>query len=132
MTRSVTPTLATPLPTLTPTATLGAPFILKDRLLVCDPSLPEALLQVQVTDASGNPIPGVEIRVSWEDGEDRFFTGLKPEISPGYADFVMTVGEVYSVRLAEGSQAASNLSVPSCGRPGETNYSGGWLLNFTQ
>jgi hypothetical protein len=100
--------------------------------LVCDPTLPEALLQVQVTDAAGTPIPGVEIRITWQDGQDSFFTGLKPELGIGYADFVMAQGTVYTVRLAEGSQAVSNLSVPACGRPGETNFWGGWLLVFTQ
>jgi hypothetical protein len=107
---------ATPQPTVpsrTPTPTLGAPFVLKDRQPVCDPSLPEALLQVKITDAAGNPVPGIQIQVTWQGGEDFFFTGLKPE-------------------MAEGSQAVSNLTVPDCGHPGGANYWGGWLLVFTQ
>jgi hypothetical protein len=106
--------------------------VLKDRQPVCDPTLPEALLQVQVTDASGNPVAGVKIQVSWLGGEDFFFTGLKPELGAGYADFVMTPGVVYTVRLAEGSQAVSNLNVPDCEQAGGANYWGGWLLTFTQ
>ena len=43
-------------PTRTPIPTLSAPFILKEHQQVCDPALTEALLQVQVTDASGNPL----------------------------------------------------------------------------
>jgi hypothetical protein len=125
----------TPLPTVpsrTPTPTLGSPFVLKDRQPVCDPSLAEALLQVEVTDASGTPLPGIKILVTWQEGEDFFFTGLKPEVGPGYADFSMTPGVVYAVRLAEGSQTASNLSVPDCGHAGGSNYWGGWRLDFTQ
>ena len=99
---------------------------------MCDPTLPEALLQVKITDAAGNPVPGVKIQVTWQGGEDFFFTGLKPELGVGYADFVMTPGVVYAVRLAEGSQAVSNLSVPDCGHPGGSNYWGDWLLTFTQ
>lgn len=126
---------ATPLPSVpsrTPTLTLSAPFVLKDSQPVCDPTLPEALLQVQVTDAAGSPVPGVEIQVTWQGGEDFFFTGLKPELGAGYADFVMTTGVDYNVRLAEGSQAVSNLTVPDCGHAGGANYWGGWLLTFTQ
>ncbi len=126
---------ATPLPTVpsrTPTPTLGAPFMLKERQPVCDPDLPEALLQVQVTDAAGNGLPAIEIQVTWQGGADSFFTGLKPEIGPGYADFVMNPGEIYVVRLTAGSQAASNLVAPDCGTPGGANYWGGWLLVFTQ
>jgi len=144
LTATPTPTQVTPMPTptevtpsmvapsRTPIPTLSAPFILKDRQQVCDPSLPEALLQVKVTDAAGNPLPGVDIKVTWPGGEDAFFTGLKPELGEGYADFVMTAGKTYAVQLATGSQIANNLSVPDCSQSGGANYWGGWLLVFSQ
>jgi hypothetical protein len=119
-------------PTRTPVPTLSAPFILKERQQVCDPSLPEALLQVQVTDAAGQPLPGVEIRVTWQGGEDFFFTGLKPELGVGYADFEMTEGNTYTAQLAAGSQIANDLTVPDCSQTGGANYWGGWLLVFSQ
>jgi hypothetical protein len=60
-------------------------------------------LQVFVRDRNGIPIPGVEVAVSWTDErglrEESFFTGLKPEVNDGYADFIMTPGETYQVQL---------------------------------
>ncbi|MBI1865988.1 MAG: HD-GYP domain-containing protein, partial [Nitrospirae bacterium] len=43
----------------------------------------------------------IEIVVVWDAGEDHFFTGLKPELGQGYADFTMTEGVSYTLRLAE-------------------------------
>jgi hypothetical protein len=54
---------------------------------------------VYVRDGAGKGIPGVQILVSWPGGEDRFFTGFKPEVDPGYADFEMKPGEAYQVEL---------------------------------
>jgi hypothetical protein len=77
------------LPTRTPTLTPGASFFLLSRELVCDPNLEEALIQVLALDAADQPVPGVEIVVNWEGGENHFFTGLIPELGLGYADFSM-------------------------------------------
>jgi hypothetical protein len=54
---------------------------------------------VQTKEGAG--IPGSEIWVIWSGGVDRFTTGLKPEIGPGYADFDMTPGLVYAVAVAD-------------------------------
>ena len=37
-----------------------------------------------------NPYPSVELVVTWDEGEDHFFTGLQPELGLGYGDFLMT------------------------------------------
>ncbi len=49
-------------------------------------------MRVFVSDASGKGVPGVKIIVTWTDGSDTFFTGMYPEINPGYADFRMQAG----------------------------------------
>ncbi len=137
-TPTITPTITlTPAASLTPrnterpTATLGAPFTLKDKKQVCDPSLPGGLLQVEVVDGAGQGIPGVAIHTAWTGGEETFYTGLMPGSGPGYADFSMSSQATYSVRAGEGGQVVSGLSVPTCGPAGST-YSGGWRLVFTQ
>lgn len=48
-------------------------------------------------DQEGNPQPGVELLIRWSEGEDRVFTGLKPEIGVGYADMQMAAGQSYQV-----------------------------------
>jgi hypothetical protein len=105
----------TPRPTATPMRVLDSPFTLKSRQEICDGSAPPGLLQVYVFDAAGKPLPGVRVTVLWENGEDVFFTGLAPQISPGYGDFAMTAGVTYSLRVAEASKPVTGLAVPSCG-----------------
>lgn len=128
---AATVTLAAGVPTSTPTATPGAPFGLKNREQVCDVTL-GALLQVQITDASGNPVPGVEARMTWIGGEDSFFTGLKPEKGLGYADFTMNPDETYTLRLTDGGRPVTELKAPRCTDVDGKTYAGGWLLSFSQ
>jgi hypothetical protein len=122
----------TPLPTRTPTHTPGAPFILDENTFVCDQSLGGPLLQVQAQDAAGGPLAGVEVIVSWEGGEDHFFTGLKPDLGPGYADFTMTPGVVYTLRLADGGEPVEDLTAAECETESGSRYWGSWLLVFSQ
>ena len=122
----------TPLPTRTPTPTPGAPFVLERQQLVCNPNLAEALIQVEVFDAAEQPVPGVEVIVTWDSGENHFFTGFKPEISLGYADFSMTPGVVYTLRLAEGGQIIPGLTPTECESPDGERYWGAWKLTFVQ
>jgi hypothetical protein len=121
---------STPLPTRTATPTQGAPYVLDRQELVCNPELAQALLQVQIYDGAGEPVPGVEVILSWDGGENRFFTGLKPEINPGYADYQMTPGVMYTLRLAEGGQIIPNLTPAECERSGGERYWGALRLLF--
>ncbi len=121
-----------PLPTRTPTPTQRPPFVLKKASPMCDPNLGGPLIQVQVTDRQGKGVPGVQALVTWSGGQDSFFTGLKPQIGPGYADFAMTAGVQYTLRLADGGQPVENLAVADCPGTGGATYSGGWLVEFTQ
>jgi hypothetical protein len=57
------------------------------------------LLRIYVRDRLGAGVPGVEVSVSWPGGKDTFFTGFKPEVDPGYADFQMEPDETYRVEL---------------------------------
>ncbi len=123
---------STPRPTRTPTATLGAPYQLVGQDTLCDPDLEEGLLQVVVINAVRRPVPGAEIIVAWSTGEEHFFTGLKPELGNGYADFVMTPGTIYSVRMADGGTPASDLSAPVCTATDGSSYYGGLRITFQQ
>ena len=122
----------TPLPTRTPTPTQGAPYILDSQQPVCDISIPGPLLMVTALDAARHEVPGVEVVVSWDGGEDHFFTGLQPEIGPGYADFSMTPGVVYSLRLAGGGPPIQNLTASECEKSSGGRYWGSWKLVFIQ
>jgi hypothetical protein len=127
----------TPMPTFTPRAnqsplpTLGAPFVLDAQREVCDPAQAEGLLQIELKDAQGQPAAGVQIVIAWDGGLDTFYTGLKPTISPGYADFVMTAGVEYSLRVGGSSETVKGLLAPQCSTD-SGSYLGGLRLEFNQ
>ena len=128
-------TPVTPLPTqpsLTPSLTPGLPFVLKERSKVCDAARPDPLLQVQLNDAGDKPVPGIEIRITWTNGEDHFFTGLKPEVNPGYGDFLMTPGTTYTLQIMDGGAPVSNLTTVDCTLPNGGTFQGGWYLKLQQ
>lgn len=123
---------STPRPTRTPTPTLGAPYQLVGQDTVCDPELTEGLLQIIVISVARRPVPGAEIVIAWSSGEEHIFTGLKPELGNGYADFVMAPGAVYTVRMADGGTPAADLSAPACTATDGSEYYGGLRITFQQ
>lgn len=133
---TVTQAPQTPSPTRRPTQaftpTPNAPFQLAENTSGCDPDAVPALLEVLADNANGEGVPGQRVRIAWGSGEEIFFTGLAPEIGPGYADFVMTGGVVYSVRVGEGGEVANQVSAPGCTAPDGSSYLGGVRLRFRQ
>jgi len=98
-TDTVAPEEVTP-PTAMPTLTPAPTFLLTEQTAICaEPGKPGTIL-VWVRDAEGSGLPGVEVVVSWSTGQDRFFTGLRPEQGQGYADFEMAPEVEYDVSLA--------------------------------
>jgi len=105
---------ATPRPTRTPIPPPGAPFEFAAQDTLCDASLPEGLLQVIAMTAARRQLPGIELILSWDGGEEHFFTGFKPELGNGYADYQMAPGVTYTLRAAEGGTPVSGLTPPTC------------------
>lgn len=122
----------TPRPTSTPSPTQGALFVLKSNQAICDSPQNSLLLQVEVTNFAGQPIPGTEIIITWSTGEEHFFTGLKPEFGDGYADYLMTPDVIYSIQLAIGGASVSNLSAHPCSIEAGTTTWGSLKLIFQQ
>jgi hypothetical protein len=122
----------TPRPTHTPTPTLGAPYQLVGQDTVCDSELADGLLQIVVINATRRQIPGAEIILTWSSGEEHIFTGLKPELGNGYADYLMTPEVTYSVRMADGGTPASGISAATCTAADDSTYLGGIRITFQQ
>lgn len=116
-----------------PTPTPPGAFAFVGKQPVCDPKLGGPLIEILTLDASGVPVPGVEVIVEWGGGFDHFFTGLKPELGSGYGDFAMTEGVDYTVRLAANPAVAiTGLRVESCSDAAGKQFLGSWLLVFRQ
>ena len=123
---------ATPLPTRTPTVTPGTPFVLQENNFVCDTKITGPLIQIVAENSSGQQLSNREIIVTWEGGEDYFYTGLKPEIGSGYADFLMSPGLVYEVRMAGGGQTVPDITPAECETDSGRRYWGSWELVFSR
>ena len=119
----------TPRPPNTPSPAPGAPFALVGQETVCDPSAP-ALMQLMFIDSRRTEIAGVEIIVTWNQGEDKFFSGFKPELGNGYADFVMQADTIYNIRVVSGGSFVQNVFAPACTEPNGFNFLGGVSLTF--
>jgi hypothetical protein len=117
-TASASPT-ARPTRTLQPTATQIPPYYVEVRRRICTDDREDPRIEVIVQTKEGAGIPGVEIWVTWSGGVDRFFTGLKPDLGLGYADFDMTPGSEYALSVGDPNlQMLSGLRVEDC-LPGE-------------
>ena len=128
-TRTPRPT-HTPRPTLTPTVTPTPEprYVLAQLRRVCrdtsDPILSEGQasggqLRIVVLDAQGEQQPNVELLIRWRDGEDRAFTGLKPEVGVGYADLQMEAGQSYQVGvIGIESDVAQGIEADECPEDG--------------
>ncbi len=87
----------TPAATPTPLPT----FRLEEQTAVCAEPGQAGQVAIWVQDSEGNGLAAAEIVVSWTTGQDRFFTGLRPEKGAGYADFEMKPQVEYEVTLAD-------------------------------
>jgi hypothetical protein len=125
-TRTVVPTA-----TRSPSATPGAAFQLARQEPLCDDPLAPRI-QVQVLDAAGRGVPGVEVLVIWDEGQDRFVTGLKPELGGGFADFAAAADTTYTVQLEAAPAPVTGLKMESCPASEGEATTGSWLLIFAQ
>ncbi|KPL84016.1 hypothetical protein SE15_02165 [Thermanaerothrix daxensis] len=136
-TPSPTPTL-TPWPTFTPRPSptqrpaLQAPFKLVDQRPLCENGVPAGLLQIYLTDNAGQPLAGVPITLFWSGGQNVFYTGLYPAISPGYADALLDPNLTYDVRPGDVGETVRGLQPPQCKAPDGQTFIGGWRLEFAQ
>jgi hypothetical protein len=129
---AVTIVAPTPRPTRTSIPTLGAPFALTGQENICDSNLPDGLLQVLVLNSKRRQLAGVEIVLTWDGGKEQFFTGLKPELGNGYADYIMTPDITYTVQLARGSDVAQGIAAPACQSASGESFLGSVKLTFQQ
>ncbi len=77
-------------------------------------------------------MPGAAFVITWEGGENHFYSGLKPELGLDYADYRMTPDIIYVLQPADGGQPLPNLTAPECETNRGERYWGGWQVVFVQ
>lgn len=129
-----TPTPPAPASTLPPTATPSPvpSYQLLSMERVCDLNLVSSLIQVVVLNSRGEGVPGVEVLIIWDQGEDHFFTGMKPELGLGYGDFTMDVDVTYTLQLANALEGVTNIRSERCEMVEGGIFSGSVLLRFEE
>lgn len=128
----VAPTQETSTPTSSPSPTPGGPFSLQSQEQVCEGGLDAPEVRVLAFDPGGQPVAGVEVIVTWENKEEHFFTGLKPELGLGYADYTLTPAVEYTLRLGNGGEPVTGLTALECRSSNGQPFWGAWLLKFAQ
>lgn len=124
-----TPSL-TVVPAQTNTSTPVPNYNLINTEYFCDSEKP-GVLEVNVLDSSKQGIPGVELIMTWAEGEEHFFTGLKPELGNGFADYKMTQDIDYALTIFSGEIHISSLKVSNnCSDKNGITYPGGIHLDF--
>jgi len=114
------------------TPTESPPFILQDSSPICDPTLGEPLIQIIATNNKGEGVPGVALEISLgPDLTEVFYTGLKPEVGLGYADFLAEPGLTYTLEVLESGLVITDIEVPTCITESETSYWGSWEVYIT-
>jgi hypothetical protein len=121
---------STPFPTLTPTATPVYDYVLLSRETYCNDVERLPLIIVDVVGENSQPLAGVRVSVRWAEGEDGFVTGLKPEISSGYGDFLMETGVAYSVQIGNRTPPVAGIVAPTCQVDTDEPYPGAVRLVF--
>jgi hypothetical protein len=116
----------------TPEPTESPPFILQDSSPICDPTLTESLIQVIATDGAGDGIPGITLQVSLGvDPKETFYTGLKPELGLGYADYSAEPGLTYQLEIPDSGLVITDIEVPTCQNEAGESYWGSWEVYIT-
>lgn len=134
---------STAIPTVNPTITLRTPrnprpndpFQLAQSVALCNNTASEYQLRVYVRDWQGKGVSGVQLLITWIGGEDTFFTGFKPEIDLGYADYQMLPEQIYQVEIVGlTSKVAKDINKGSqtlCSSQGGANAPS-WQIVFQQ
>jgi hypothetical protein len=124
--------IRTPFPTQTTIPSSTIPFRLVEQEIVCNSNFKKPYIQVIAVDKENNAMPNVRIMVSWEGGQDIFYTGYYPEISAGYADYEMDPALSYSIQIGEIGEVLEQLSAPECKDDFGNAYWGSISLLFSE
>lgn len=118
-----TATLLPVRPTVTPTP-VRIPADTRLKLIakepICRDNYPAGRIEVYVNDMGGDGIPAIKILIEWADQQATFFTGLKPEIDPGYADFQMAPNQIYTVTLVGLAEPVFGIDSHACETSSDT------------
>lgn len=127
---SGTRTLPAPTSTSTAIQNTNLAFRLSENQTICNTSYQDSLIQIEVFDGEGKPIPNSKVTVAWAAGQNTFYTGYFPDVSLGYADYSMEPDTVYTIKVGDIGELVSDLKSPECQSGTNNSYWGSIYLRF--
>lgn len=106
-------------------------FVLTNKQEICDEQVSEPIIVIQIKDQAGKPVAGIPITISWQGGEEHFYTGLKPEKGLGYADYTLNSENGYSLYLGETGATLRDIYAVQCRDPKGNSYWGVLSLEYS-
>lgn len=126
--------MVTATPTPLPSPAAGQPaFWLTERRRICGQAEGPGRIEIYIKDTQGQGVPNTPVELTWEDGQETLYTGLKPEHGLGYADFQLEDrAQVYAVQLVGSVERVEGLAGDprAAGCPPGAGYVS-WQLTFT-
>jgi hypothetical protein len=124
---TATPTATPPVTrqpvTPSPVPTYNPGYQIISQIAECTRANATPQIRVTVQAATGQPLAGVTIWITWDGGSDRFVTGLKPEVNSGYGDFDMLRDRNYNVSIDQPeSVIATGLRAEDCAGGGSVSW----------
>jgi hypothetical protein len=107
----------------------SASYELQSQELVCDAVDTPPYLKIFVFDANANPQAGVKLNLVSDEDAAELSTGLHPEMSPGYAEFILTPRTVYTLSI-NGVEMTGGIQAAACQTESGDSAWGSWLLLF--
>jgi hypothetical protein len=106
-----------------------ASYTLENQELLCDGVDTPPYLKIYVFDPNANPQAGVQLTL--DSGEDvaELSTGLRPEMSAGYAEFILTPRVLYTLSI-NGFESTSGIQAAACQTEDGEPAWGSWQLLF--
>jgi len=107
-------------------------YELISRKKVCDFAYDEPMVQIHVLDSDAQAVPGVEIIIFWETGEERYYTGEKAEMGKGFIEFAHSPDGIYFLKVGNDGPSGLDFSAAECIDNGGNRYWGAWTFDFQQ
>ena len=109
----------------------SAAYDLENQELVCNGVDTPPFLQIFVFDSNANPQAGVQLSLRSQEDVVELSTGLHPEMSPGYAEFILTPRVAYSLSI-NGVEMMGGIQAAACETEAGQPAWGTWLLLFNE
>lgn len=107
----------------------GSSYSIVEEQNICENASEAPLLKLFVLDSEGLAASGIRLLLKSEGGDVDTFTGLRPELGVGYAEFDLFPGEQY-VLVIQDEESLRGIKTPFCAIDGGEEFWGSLLLTL--